>query len=347
MADKNQSSIVRAIDVGFCNTKFTMVGNGGAGIGCDLFPSLTPIASGDSGLSDMMRKKRNVKVEVNGKIFEVGYDVESAIASNYGRTMDPSFCLTDNYMALVNGALHFMEQPEIDMLVLGLPVSAHKKYKDQLAKKMEGIHKLPGGDVLIRNCRVIAQPVGGFFQFGSEEGNIDKFQKETNLIIDVGFYTLDWFLCSGMRPVDPRCGAAENGGMGSVVHAIAGEIGRKIGDKLDHNIYHRIDNALRTESKKVKIFGGEYDLNDYMKIGQAAVMESVNKMINVVGSGSDIDNIVLVGGGGWFFEDVVKSKFPRHTISVGGQSAFSNVIGFQMFGFESLKKIKAAEAATA
>ncbi|MGP1715676.1 MAG: PRTRC system protein D [Methylophilus sp.] len=347
MSQKNQQSVVRAIDVGFCNTKFTMVGNGGSGIGCDLFPSLTPIASGDSGLSDMMKKKRNVKVDVGGKQFEVGYDVESAIASNYGRTMDPSFCMTDNYMALVNGALYFMEQPEIDMLVLGLPVSAHKKYKEQLAKKMEGTHILPGREVVIKNCRVIAQPVGGFFQFGSQEGNLDKFQKETNLIIDVGFYTLDWFLCSSMRPVEPRCGAAENGGMGSVVHAIASEISRKIGEKLDHNIYHRIDNALRTESKVVKIFGVEYNLNDFMKVGQAAVMESVNKMINTVGNGSDIDNIVLVGGGGWFFEEVLKSKFPRHKISLVGESAFSNVIGFQMFGFETLKKIKQAEAATA
>lgn len=341
----NNNSIVRAIDVGFCNTKFTMVGGIGDQIGCDLFPSMTPLASGDQGLGDLMKKKRNVKIEVNGKIFEVGYDVESAIAANYGRTMDPSFCMSDNYMALVNGALEFMGIERIDMLVLGLPVTAHKKYKDDLANKMVGVHKLSKSELLVQNCKVLAQPVGGFFEFGSQEGNLDKFKSETNLIIDVGFYTLDWFVCSGMKPVEPRCNAAENGGMGSVVKAIADEIGRNIGESLDHNTYSRIDAALRSRSKKLKVFGAEYDLEKYIQIGKAAALESVNKMVSVVGNGSDIDNIVLVGGGGWFFEDVVKKKFPRHTIGLASDSAFSNVRGFQLFGFESLKKLNQAVTA--
>lgn len=342
--------LVRAIDVGFCNTKFSMIsaGGGSEGVGCDLFPSLTPIASADNiGLSEMMRKKKTVVVEVNGKRYEVGYDVEAAIASNYGRNMDPSFCMTDNYMALVNGALFYMGVSEIDMLVLGLPVSAHQKYKEDLAKKMVGLHKVVDRDVVVHHCRVLAQPVGGFFEFGSKEGNMRKFEKETNLIVDVGFYTTDWFVCAGMTPVSQRCGAANNGGMGSVISAICNEIGRKVGEPLDQNIFGRVDAALRSPDKRVKIFGAEYNLEDYVEVGKAAALEAINKMVNKVGSGSDIDNIVLVGGGGWFFEDVLKKKFPRHSISLAGESSFSNVRGFQLYGYEALKKIRAQAPAMA
>lgn len=340
-------SIVRAVDVGFCNTKFTMVGASGPQglIGCDLFPSLTPIAAADSlGLTEMMRKKKTIIVEVNGKRFEVGYDVESAIASNYGRTMAPSFCMTDSYMALVNASLYYMGVDKIDMLVLGLPVSAHSKYKEDLAKKMIGVHQVVEKEVMVEHCRVLAQPVGGFFEFGSKEGNMRKFERETNLILDVGFFTTDWFVCSGMTPVSQRCGAANNGGMGSVISAICAEISNRVGEALEHNVFGRVDTALRSVDKKVKIFGKEFDLNEFIPVGKAAALEAVNKMVNKVGTGSDIDNIVLVGGGGWFFEDVVKKQFPRHEISLAGESNFSNVRGFQMYGYEALKKIKASAA---
>ena len=336
----NKNFIVRAIDVGFCNTKYVMNSGMNGDIGCDLFPSLSPVASQQNlDVGGMLKKKNTIIAEVNGKAYEVGQDVESVIGSNYGRTMDPSFCLSDNYMAIVNGALYYMGVTDVDLLVLGLPVSSHQENKDELEERMLGLHKIGNRSIHIKKCKVLAQPVGGFFEFVSKKGNSDKFKKESNLIIDVGFYTTDWFVCNGMTPAHARCGAANNGGMGSVISNISNALSTKIKQPLDQNIYGRIDASLRSVDKKIKVYGKEHDLNEYIPVGEAAALEAINKMLIKVGNGSDIDNIILVGGGAWFFEKLVKSKFPNHDVGIASESSFSNVRGFQMYGIESMHQL--------
>ena len=60
----NESKIVRAIDVGYGNTKFVNYHTRGSAIQCSIFPSITPHASGSQDLNGGIFQRRNtVKIE--------------------------------------------------------------------------------------------------------------------------------------------------------------------------------------------------------------------------------------------------------------------------------------------
>jgi len=59
------SQAVRAIDVGFGNTKFVL-NPAASGIQCSLFPSLAPLATNDDLTGGVLQKRNTVVVEVNG-----------------------------------------------------------------------------------------------------------------------------------------------------------------------------------------------------------------------------------------------------------------------------------------
>ncbi|MBF1166224.1 MAG: hypothetical protein HXL68_14435 [Dechloromonas agitata] len=167
------STVVRAIDVGYGNTKFTsLVTN--ADIQCGVFPSLAPQASSGHDLAaGLMQRRNTVVVEVDGVKYEVGKDARLAHDASHGRVLDPDYSMTNAHMAMIRGALFYMRQPKIDLLVLGLPVNTFEKYSQALTKPVIGKHPVPlreksGGlcqrKVKVVNCRDIPQPIGTFFR---------------------------------------------------------------------------------------------------------------------------------------------------------------------------------------
>jgi plasmid segregation protein ParM len=60
-------------------------------------------------------------------------------------------------------------------------------------------------------------------------------------------------------------------------------------------------------------------------------------MKRVVQDGNDIDNILLSGGGAFFFKSVIQEAFPRHKVQELKDGLYANVIGFQLAGMESVR----------
>ena len=328
------SQIARAIDVGYGNTKFVTLLNQET-IQCGMFPSLAPQASGGPDLSGGLMQRRNtVVVDVEGVKYEVGKDARLAQDASHGRVLDPDYSMTDTHMALIRGALHYMGQSSIDLLVLGLPVNTWESYHDQLATKVIGKHILPSRDrsrpddvfeVEIRGSRVIPQPLGAFFDYSFRSGTYEKMRRQKNLLIDIGFFTLDWLVADGVKMINARSGA-HNGGMSAVIQAMGDAIGKDLGEPMsDLSI---IEEAIR-EGRNPHIYGKEFDLSKYIKVGKAKAEQFVSVLVNRVGSSMDISNIILAGGGADFFLDVLESKFKNHEIITTKDPVFANVRGFQ------------------
>ena len=328
------SQVARAIDVGYRNTKFVTLLQQES-IQCGMFPSIAPQASTGPDLSGGLMQRRNtVIVEVDGVKYEVGKDARLAQDASHGRILDPDYSMTDTHMALIRGALHYMLQPSIDLLVLGLPVNTWESYHDALAKKVIGKHKLPSRDrnkpdevfeVEIRACRVIPQPLGAFFDYSFRSGTYEKMRRQKNLLIDIGFFTLDWLVADGVKMINARSGA-HNGGMSAVIQAMADAMGKDIGEPIsDLSI---VEEAIR-EGRNPFIYGKEFDMTKYIKVGKAKAEQFVSVLVNRVGSSMDITNIILAGGGAEFFLDVLESKFRNHKIITTKDPVFANVRGFQ------------------
>lgn len=165
-------------------------------------------------------------------------------------------------MALVLGAMHYMDVDHIDHL--GSRTASVRYVCSGRAleeEKLIGTHWLPRrpgdkGDlpyrtITVGDCRVVPQPVGGLNDFGVRHGMMKEIESGNNLLIDPGFFTLDWVMTKGMKMQSKRSGAAGHAGMAAVLRAIAKEISAKTARtggriiEFSEDDYERLDHALR------------------------------------------------------------------------------------------------------
>lgn len=344
--------VVRAIDVGYGNTKYVMHHEMGKDVICKQFPSLAPQAASNSLSVGMPQRLNTVTVEVEGIMYEVGRDANLAQDASHGRILDSTYPASATYLALVRGALAYMMVPEIDLLVVGLPISNFSAYKDTLIERLTGTHKIPSlnnadedgkpgmTEVVVHSVRVFPQALGAFLDHSIRNKVYDNMKEQTNLMIDPGYFTLDWFVAHGMKSIEARSGGVD-GGMSAILAAIAESIGKKL--KANITDLSEIDRAMRTGTNPV-FWGNEFtEFADHIKAGKAKASQFASVLANKVGkNGIDIQNIILSGGGATFFQDVIQDKFPRHKLIVAHDPIYSNVRGFQIMGEQWMQR-KAVE----
>jgi plasmid segregation protein ParM len=345
--------VVRAIDVGYGTTKYTIEqSENGAPIVCSYFPSLAPLTQGSSKLSSRSPPCRDIViVDVAGQSYDIGLDARVPIGTDaqHGRSLDYDFAATNPYLALIEGALANMNQPEIDVLVLGLPVNVFERLAPTLEERIVGTHMVPmhkdvasqhiGIPVLVKSVIVLLQPVGGYYHYARSTNNYDKMKSQINLVIDIGYFSLDWILSFGGKALAAWSGS-HPGGMYAVQRSIADAMTTKL-EQLRGDL-STLDDALSSGTEpylNLKACGAcscvEFD--HYVQSGRVKALEFVDILCHKVGSqAATIQNIILVGGGATFFQPFVSSKFPQHDVVVASDPIFANVRGFQLVGEEEV-----------
>src|SRR5205823_12663423 len=91
----------------------------------------------------------------------------------------------------------------------------------------------------------------------------------------------------------------------------------------------------------------EYDLSKHLPLARKIAEQAIGEMLHYVGDASDIKNIMLVGGGSFFFKKAIKEAFPKHRIHELKDALYANVKGFQLAGLEYAKTLIASEASQA
>jgi len=132
-----------------------------------------------------------------------------------------------------------------------------------------------------------------------------------------------------------------NRGMFDVLQAIASGISKATGTQFRE--YDLIDHALRAGKDPV-IFQQEYDLSKHLPLARKIAEQAIGEMLHYVGDASDIKNIILVGGGAFFFKKAIKEAFPKHRIHELKDALYANVKGFQLAGVEYAKTLIASES---
>lgn len=334
------NSIVRSIDVGYGAVKFVVSSDIGQPLGCRSFPSLVAHPAHHDLSGGVIAERDTLIVDVEGVPYEVGPQVELALGAQTVRILNKDYTSQREYLALLYGALQYMHTPEIDCLVVGVPVSLLATKATVLKLTLEGLHKTSGSrSVYVNRVLVLAQPIGGLIDFASSSGDYEELRCTNNLIVDPGFYTLDWVVSRGIQPIPARCGSFP-GGMHAVVQRLAQTLSAAF--QTDFDDYTTLDRGLR--EGMLRLFGKDFALADYLPAIQPAVDAALNAMANSVGDGRDIDNILLVGGGATFFRSAIERRFPSHRIQIAPEPAFANVRGFQRAGEEMLRRNGAALA---
>jgi plasmid segregation protein ParM len=328
------STTVRSIDVGYGNTKYVCTRPKGGEIACRLFPSLVSRSFGHDLSDGVIAKRDTVVVEVDGNPYEVGPDVELALSTHTARVLHRDFVDTPEYLALLRGALSYMQVSRIDLLVVGLPVSWLNTKSSELKARLTGDHLVRDGSVVkVEKVLVLAQPLGGFIDHALSSGLYGQLRETRNLVIDPGFFTVDWILAKGIQPISERCGSFP-GGTSAVLRKLAESIGKEHQLELDDPLV--LDRALRTG--RLTLYGRELPVARHMAAARLVADEAATAVANSVGDGRDIDAIVLVGGGADFFRPALGRRFPRHLVYVVPDPVFANVRGFQRAGGELIRR---------
>ena len=333
-------TIVRAVDVGFGNTKY-VTGYSADGIRCASFPSVAYPSARDLSSAPTTERRKTVAVPIDGLFYEVGPDVNLAADTFRATQMHDRYTDTPEYAALLRGALGLMKLDYIDLLVVGLPVAAFAAKKGALEKAMVGIHEVGGGRaVTVRQALAVAQPQGALVYYASLHQKIQTIANEQSLIIDPGARTFDWLVTRGMRLVQKKSHSI-NRGMFDVAQAIASEISEDIG--TPYRDFDAIDLALRTGKNPV-IYQKTYDISRLMPIAHTIARQAVSSMMQWIDASYSFQNIILVGGGAFLFKKAVKQAFPKHTIHEVKDPMYANVKGFQIAGTNYAESASGKEA---
>jgi plasmid segregation protein ParM len=328
--------IIRAIDVGYGSIKYIkQAASNGNALKLGSFPALAPtqVSHGSQFTVGGLGKRDTHRLTINGVTYEVGRDAHMAQSRlRFGRKLDADYPTSDAHLALILGAISEMKVDHIDLLVLGLPLSTYKRHYKGLRARVIGTHELPHGEaVKISEVIVVPQPLGGFYDYALSNGKLKAISGKNHLTIDPGFNTLDWLVTQDEVIDDRRSGAAMSGGMVRILSDLQRIISEEVGDSIGDMT--RLDQALY-KGEPLRVSGEDIDLKKYSHVVKAAARESIDQMAYQIGGETDIDNIIIVGGGAMFFSDALREKFKKHQIYIGSSPVFANVRGFQLIGEE-------------
>jgi plasmid segregation protein ParM len=334
---------VFAVDVGYGNTKYALRAASGS-IATGMFPSLAPLAASRalSGYGDSVLVSRKVaKIVIDQVEYEVGPDVSlTAAYGNTGRALSNDFVLSDNYAALLAGAMHFAGVTHVERLILGLPVHNMKKYAGALRDRFTGMLDYGSGRVNIEKVVVIPQPLGSLVSASSHRQA--EFGKDSaHLVVDVGYFTTDWVYATGFTMDDKRSDGIP-GGASQIYQRIAELISRDEDEQVDD--IERIDKALR-ERKPFFFYGTDIDLDPYLEQSQPVVTGVVKEIQNNVGQLTGVRSIILSGGGAALYAPSIRKAFPRVTLEVVRAPCFANSEGFLIVGEAGITRERAAARA--
>lgn len=339
-ASPQEKPLVLALDLGWGHTKLSRRGADGA-LSYMSFPSLAP-RHVDFGMESQVLGRRNTKVVyVDGTAYEIGPDSSDLDSGEATRNLNEQYILTEQYRAVFYGALAYMTENEstkvIDLLVGGLPLS-NMRMAPKLTEMMAGTHEIaPGVSVTVKKALVVPQPLGGYMfckSLSEIVPNFEFLEEENVLVIDPGYLTFDYLVVNSGRIVENRSGA-HTGGVSKVLRSVADSISEAF--DINYTNLAAIEKGLARSPAKIKINGKTELLEGHVRNARAVIEGAVTYMKNIVGDGSDIDTIILLGGGGGIYQKTLDMFYPQHNILTVDSPALANVMGFQLIGEKALR----------
>lgn len=335
-------AIVRSIDVGFGQTKYVSAVNGNT-VECTHFQSVALPSMVDPATRPVLGgRRRTVSIPIGSMYYEVGHEIDLAGTHSRPALAIERYVESPEHMALLRGALHYMNLDHIDLLVLGVPVSMFAQSKTLLEKRATGEHNVGKGRIVkVARALAVAQPQGALVTYAVQQDSLEAIKRQESLIIDAGSRTFDWLCTRGLRLVSNRSHSAPYG-VYNITSLIAEAISAKLGVSYDDR--DAIDLALRKQ-KPLTIFGEAHPVERYKPIVESIAQEAVRAMSLSIGSKYRFDNIVLVGGGAHLFKKALREAFPRQKLQEVLEPIYANVRGYQRAGMDKLGVQSAAAAA--
>lgn len=352
-------SNIRAIEIGYGSMSFTESVIDGIPV-IKTFASIVSAISNDD-LSGGLSKRETVEISVGKSKYEVGPDSYLLTDRSSSRALNSNFIETDQYQALLKGALYLMKDANvIDLLVLSLPVNNMIR-SEELKKMAIGEHVINGKTISVKNAWVLTQPLAGYLSYANQIGQqkYEEIKTQNVLTLDFGYSTSDWLLSAGLKINEKRSNAVSMG-MALVLEEVQREL-KSAFPHLDAIPLSLIDEAFWLHPGILKISGKSYpfpicngvDINGRETKIKFDVSSAINKVAvsclqnirNNVGSGADISLILVLGGSHGVYLPEVKRSFPEHEIVIVDDPITAVCRGMYYGGVQYFAAVKRKAAA--
>ncbi len=323
---------VLGLDIGYSNLKLTMgfkdappatrVFPAGAAP-CELLPRQL---SGDAG--------DGTRVVIDGEHWVAA--VAPARLQGWERELHDDYPATNAYKALFHAALLMAGQKEIDVLVTGLPVARYleTQHRDSLRRRLGGEHRItPRRSVTVKLVMVVPQPAGAYLDAVasiSDEGLLERFRHGKTVVIDPGFFSVDWV---ALEEGEIRYRAS--GTSLKAMSVLLRETARLI--REDHGAapaVEKLEKALHGGEKEIFLYGEKIAVAGYCE--RAAEKVTHNALVAMRKSmredGMDADVVLLAGGGATAYREAVRALFPKSAMLVRDDPVAANARGFWQCG---------------
>lgn len=342
---------VIGIDIGYGNTKVVwshaLDKQGKSRWGELCFRSITPPVVVDEESTGIGSHPDRVLIELNGQSYYAG---PAATMGVEARALDPNYIDTDQHEVLLRVAIHLAMRElgrfvsDIDMLVLGLPVSGFASRGgrlNEIALKPRAIpvprHMRVDGrtniTVKAKECLVLPQPFGGLRAASENAASDDPiFQSgKLSMIIDPGYRTLDWFVSNGTSP-ELKLSGSFDGGVSNILREVSQRIG------FDHGTgsleFDQVEEGL--QYGQINLGFKVIDMKPYEKVAADVARREIAAFLGRIDSNrTKVSKVLLTGGGAKYYEAALKEKLPGYKIETMASSVMSNARGFWLAGCDA------------
>ena len=261
------------------------------------------------------------------------FSPESSKLPNFtsSRCTTPKYYKSKQYMILFLGALLEIGKKEIDLLVIGLPVSQadNQEMVNDIKNLLTGSFRpTPKKEVTVKRVEVIRQPIGAYF---NAVANCSIAASDSTLFFDIGFFTTDWVLMMN-RTIKKTASGSANFAVSSIIRKTAFSLGHERGCTVAMTI---LEDAIREDKYVIEAPNG--DKIDFAETFKQCAADVVNDaMSDIYGQVMDyivlVKNIVIVGGGASYFEEAIRDNFPQQKVILAKDSVTANASGFYWYG---------------
>ncbi len=355
--------VVRAIEIGFgTSSVITGVNNDGKPEVLTFKSVAATYDKKENDLAGGLIQRDTVTVYVDEECYEVGPDAHLLSDRSSGRVLNNGYIESRQFKALFAGCLHYINEDEIDLLVLGLPVNNYHRKKD-LEQICTGTHQLSHNKtVCVKKVWVIAQPIGGLLYFADQLGQngYESLKDENILCVDPGYSTLDWLYTHGLKVNSKRSDAVDKG-MSAILEGVSQRL-RKSFPNLGTISLDIIDKAFWGEHQgTIKISGRRYpfpicsgrdcDGNkvktefDLTSCIRDIVRSGITDIRNSAGDGADIDRMIIMGGPYEVYIKELQQAYPHHKIEIVQHPLKAICLGMYLGGLQYQQALKKKGAA--
>ncbi|MCF7996054.1 MAG: ParM/StbA family protein [Chromatiaceae bacterium] len=288
------------------------------------------LAGVPSGTSDGLAD--GIRLSLHGQPWIAG--INPARVLGWQRALHEDYAASESYEALVLAALQLVGEPRIDRLVTGLPVAqaSDPTAREQLRRRLQGRQRLSEGSVEIAEVRVIAQPVGAFVDLlmQADAALIERIGAGTVLVIDVGFFSVDWSVLVNGDLRRTRSGTSLEA-MSVLIDAAAARLCAGRGGKAP---VAAIEQALAAQRSKILLHGDWVALEPVLQLAAREVAQRALEALrqDLRHEQTNPDLLLLTGGGAALFAPVVQRVFPRVPLHQAADPVGANARGYFHYG---------------